>query len=396
LLQELPAGERKSESRRPISVNQRLLKESAMNQFIRRSTSSFAGKHRVIGLGGLLGLLLGAGCSGNAGSGESVLHAVIGPAGGELVGAQGTALEGVHLVVPPGALAADTDVSIAPATTDVALPKTAVRCGPEFTIEPAGLALAAPATLTLPFDENTIATNFRFDDEVKVWTLDGTTWGQAKQTDSAEGRVSIELGKLMTLAAGVNPPAEQDIVEFDFHPNATFSSCLAQYPDDPDRAPSVHATVVRGRLNDGMFLRGSYIKPELAFDLFTVEKSFLSADGTPDPSFTNFGMAWYQSDLEANERGKMSATIRTILLDQIFGFDPTVGLAPTNTFQVGFWFNNPADAKDCGFDVTKPTPFNGEHKAGPLAMITVPDATSGLGPLCTKPDTSVSPARCDP
>jgi len=50
----------------------------------------------------------------------------------------------------------------------------------------------------------------------------------------------------------------------------------------------------------------------------------------------------------------------------------------------------------CGFDPTKPTPFNGEHQAGPLAMITVPDATTGLGPLCTKPDTSVSPARCDP
>jgi len=29
-------------------------------------------------------------------------------------------------------------------------------------------------------------------------------------------------------------------------------------------------------------------------------------------------------------------------------------------------------------------------------MITLPDANTGLGPLCTKPDTSVSPARCDP
>jgi len=54
------------------------------------------------------------------------------------------------------------------------------------------------------------------------------------------------------------------------------------------------------------------------------------------------------------------------------------------------------DAAACGFDVTKPTPFNGEHKAGPLAMISLPDAETGLGPLCTKPDTSVSPARCDP
>ena len=43
-----------------------------------------------------------------------------------------------------------------------------------------------------------------------------------------------------------------------------------------------------------------------------------------------------------------------------------------NTFHVGFWFNDPADAAACNFDVTKPTPFNGEHRAGPLAMISRP------------------------
>jgi hypothetical protein len=63
----------------------------------------------------------------------------------------------------------------------------------------------------------------------------------------------------------------------------------------------------------------------------------------------------------------------------IFGFDPAVGLAPTNTFHVGFWFNKPAGANNC---VHLITPFNGEHKAGPLAFITRPDATTQLGPLC--------------
>jgi hypothetical protein len=37
-----------------------------------------------------------------------------------------------------------------------------------------------------------------------------------------------------------------------------------------------------------------------------------------------------------------------------------------------FWFNNPADAAACGF--TGVTPFNGEHQAGPLAMISRLDA----------------------
>jgi hypothetical protein len=302
----------------------------------------------------------------------------------------------VHLVIPAGALAADTEIVVRPTSSTTALPKTAVGCGQGFDIEPAGLKLATPATLTLPFDEGTVTDQNRFDDEVKVWILEGSKWGQQAQTDSAEGRVTIALDAMTTVEPGVNPPADSDVVKFSFHVNPKFASCIAQYPNDARRAPSVQAVVVRGSLNDGLFLRGSNIKPGLAFDLFTVQNSQLLANGTVDPDFKNFGLAWYQSDLEANYEGEMRASIRTILLDQIFGFDPAVNLPPTGTFEVGFWFNDPKDAAACGFDVTKPTPFNGEHKAGPLAMISVPDAEIGIGPLCTKPDTSVSPAKCSP
>jgi hypothetical protein len=135
------------------------------------------------------------------------------------------------------------------------------------------------------------------------------------------------------------------------------------------------------------------IKPGLAFDLFTVQRSNLLSNGTPDPSFTNFGLAWYQSDVQVNSQGTGQVTIRTILLNQIFGFDPDVGLNPVNTFHVGFWFNNPNDAAPCGFDVTHPTPFNGEHNAGPVARISLPNAVTGLGPLCTKPNGS---GGCNP
>jgi hypothetical protein len=68
-----------------------------------------------------------------------------------------------------------------------------------------------------------------------------------------------------------------------------------------------------------------------------------------------------------------------------------VGLAPTNTFHVGFWFNNPADAAFCGF--TGSTPFNGEHAAGPNAFITRPVAVFNVGPLCTDP---VGVGVCNP
>ena len=86
--------------------------------------------------------------------------------------------------------------------------------------------------------------------------------------------------------------------------------------------------------------------------------------------------------------------IRTILLDQIFGFDPTVGLKPTNTFHVGFWFNDPEQARACGFKGV--TPFNGEHHAGPFAMISLPVAATKLGPLCSNPDFSTNPVSCHP
>jgi hypothetical protein len=122
----------------------------------------------------------------------------------------------------------------------------------------------------------------------------------------------------------------------------------------------------------------------------------LDSTGHPVLGFTNFGLAWYQSDLHANSSGSAQTTLATILADQIFGFDPDVGLGPTNTFHVGFWFNDPHDAAPCGFDVTHPTPFNGEHNAGPVAMISVPNAKTGLGPLCLNPNTSTNPATCNP
>ena len=158
--------------------------------------------------------------------------------------------------------------------------------------------------------------------------------------------------------------------------------------------PNATVIVGQGALADDLTIIGSGIKPGLAFDLFTVQNSSLMANGTVDPNFKNFGLAWYQTDLQANMVGQIFATLHTILVNQIFGFDPDVALKPTNTFHVGFWFNNPADAAPCGF--TGFTPFNGEHHAGPFAMISVPNATTGLGPLCLSPNTSHTPATCNP
>lgn len=192
-------------------------------------------------------------------------------------------------------------------------------------------------------------------------------------------------------AAFASGPSE---ISFELTPNPKFVDCLVK--DKFAGPPRAKVTVTRGRLNDVMFLRLSNIKPGLQFDIFTVEKSQFLADGGVDPNFLNFGMAWYQSDLEAEANGTGDVTIKTILLDQIFGFDPAVNLPPTNTFHVGFWFNDPQAAAACGFDPTKPTPFNGEHKAGPLAMMSIPSAQTTLGPLCSNPEYTPTGVKCNP
>src|SRR5262245_52623228 len=78
------------------------------------------------------------------------LAAQIGSEGGTLVGAPRTALEGVTLVIPPGALSMPTPVRISGTIDTTPLPSLAERVGLQVRIEPAETQLAAPASLTLP------------------------------------------------------------------------------------------------------------------------------------------------------------------------------------------------------------------------------------------------------
>lgn len=194
------------------------------------------------------------------------------------------------------------------------------------------------------------------------------------------------LSVFMGAALAADGPSE---ISFNLAPNPKFTACMA---GDPLSPPSAIVTVSRGTANDVMIVEMKNFKPGMAFDLFTIQRTSLKSDGSVDPNFKTFGLAWYQSDIKVGADGKAEAVVKSILLDGIFGFDSdplpgsTTGailVPPTHTFHVGFWFDNPQDAAPCGFDVTKPTPFSSEHKAGPNAMISVPDATSGQGPLLT-------------
>jgi hypothetical protein len=189
--------------------------------------------------------------------------------------------------------------------------------------------------------------------------------------------VAISLGII-----GKSASAQVPEIVFNLVPQPKFVSCLG-VPDGP--TPTAEVIVQRGELNDILILRAYHLKPNLGFDLFTIQNTNLLSDEKPDPNFKNFGLAWYQTDVQADSEGNAEVAIKTILLGQIFGFDPAASLLPTHTFHVGFWFNNPEDAVACGFDPTKPTPFNGEQHAGPNAMISLPNSVTNLGPLCTGP-----------
>jgi hypothetical protein len=200
--------------------------------------------------------------------------------------------------------------------------------------------------------------------------------------------IAVVAGSAAMSAAASSKP---DKTTFRMFPQAAQLNCLKPKPSSP--TPRVTVTVRRGALNDRADIQLHGFKPHLAFDLFTIQHSPQTATGAADPN-NSVGLAWYQSDLQVGRHGSGHAQVRTVLLDQIFGVDKDVALAPTNTFHLGFWFNNPADAAACGFTGT--TPFNGEHNAGPLAFVTRPNATTNLGPLCTDPVGSGGSFHCNP
>ncbi len=70
-------------------------------------------------------------------------------------------------------------------------------------------------------------------------------------------------------------------------------------------------SVSRAGQRDHLILDVSGLKPGLRFDVFTVQRSNLTANGTIDPAFTNFELAWYQSDLSADENGNATTSLRS-------------------------------------------------------------------------------------
>lgn len=95
------------------------------------------------------------------------------------------------------------------------------------------------------------------------------------------------------LIIGFNPLTGQDVnqIKFNLSPNPAVINCLT---DGSGLPPTATVLVTRGALNDQLVINTQHIRPNTGFDMFTVQRSNLLSDGTVDPNFTNFGLAWYQ------------------------------------------------------------------------------------------------------
>ena len=215
------------------------------------------------------------------------LRAKIGPAGGELVGAAGSAFAGFRLVVPAGALASETDVVVRASVEPVPLALTAERVGPQFSIEPAGLALAAPAKLTVPFDPTLRAEWAQADGDCKVWLRDGAGWTSAEQTAVSPEGVTVDVRTLTVAAAGISVKALSFSCAVTNSCPTTTSRCLsgANFCLTRLTPPTVSAFATNNLTVDNGF---AYFVHSPAANTFTIAKyNLLSATGetTLLPSF---------------------------------------------------------------------------------------------------------------
>ncbi|MCA9546671.1 MAG: hypothetical protein KC613_19835 [Myxococcales bacterium] len=127
------------------------------------------------------------------------------PAGGTFAGTG--PLAGVALTVPAGAVAADTALWMAPPVSERPLPASGRFVGPEVEFGPGEVALAEPATLTLPVDAARVDASGSDLRLVKVWRVGPDGWEiQAPAAEARDGQVQATVEALTRFGAGVEVP----------------------------------------------------------------------------------------------------------------------------------------------------------------------------------------------
>jgi len=169
--------------------------------------------------------------------------------------------------------------------------------------------------------------------------------------------------------AGASPrPATAQTFSFRLKPSSpAITACLPK--------AGGHVTITTRSLNDTMKVSLHGMPANTGFDLFVIQQPTAP-----------FGVSWYQSDIQTNDNGFGSATVRGIFDAETFSVSPggTTTFAPTHQYHLGVWFNDPNVPFNLGCEpgATMPsvTPFNGEQHAG-IQVVNTAQFPVNAGPL---------------
>ena len=182
------------------------------------------------------------------------------------------------------------------------------------------------------------------------------------------GAVAAAIGLTAGLGAPASASATTNSFGFGLRPSsAAITACLPN--------ASGHVTITPQGLNDRMVVSLHGMPANTGFDLFVIQQPTAP-----------FGISWYQSDIQANDNGFGSATVKGIFDAETFSVSPggTTTFAPTHQYHLGVWFNDPNVPFNLGCEpgATTPTvtPFNGEQNAG-IQVVNTAQFPVNAGPL---------------
>ena len=167
-------------------------------------------------------------------------------------------------------------------------------------------------------------------------------------------------------------------IEFDMAVSAGAATCLPHARAD--------VRVVDDGTAQDLYISAHGLPPRTGFDLFVIQ--------VPK---AQFGMSWYQADVESDEYGNAFQHVRGIFGLETFtvapGSDPAPLVfggpfpdasvnpptGPLQMYHLGLWFDSAKDAQNAGCPGTV-TPFNGEHTAG-IQVLNTANFPDDAGPL---------------
>jgi hypothetical protein len=179
------------------------------------------------------------------------------------------------------------------------------------------------------------------------------------------GAAALSVG-LTSAGAAVAGSHEQSFT-FALKPSAGIAACL------PHAGGRV--TITKGAQNDTMKVSIHGMPARAGFDLFVIQQPTKP-----------FGVAWYQTDVNADRHGNGTATVRGIFDRETFSVSlgGTTTFTPTHQYHLGLWFSSPRTPFNLGCEPGAPvpvvTPFNGEQHAG-IQVLNTAQFPVNAGPL---------------